>query len=62
MVMLAQLNMLLNGDGNAVLEHRSDKGSIIWKFDNQGKLVDLKPNLHKNGNWDNRKKFFGSRN
>jgi type I restriction enzyme M protein len=29
MVMLAQLNMLLNGDGNAVLEHRSDKGSII---------------------------------
>ncbi|MCE8163555.1 MAG: SAM-dependent DNA methyltransferase [Candidatus Moeniiplasma glomeromycotorum] len=53
MVMLAQLNMLLNGDGNACLECKPDKGSIIWKFDNRGELVDLKPNLHKKGNWDN---------
>lgn len=28
MVMLAQLNMLLNGDGNAKLRHKPDKGSI----------------------------------
>ncbi|MCE8163059.1 MAG: N-6 DNA methylase [Candidatus Moeniiplasma glomeromycotorum] len=55
MIMLAQLNMLLNGDGNAVLEHIPDKGSILWKFSNKknNKPVDLKPNLHKNGNWDN---------
>ena len=52
MVALAQLNMLLNGDGNAVLEHKSDKGSINWKFDHRNKLVKLQPNLHKNGNWD----------
>ncbi|MCM1518824.1 MAG: N-6 DNA methylase [Pseudoflavonifractor sp.] len=36
MVMLAQLNMLLNGDGNAKLYHKPDKGSIIWKFDDRG--------------------------
>ena len=53
MVALAQLNMLLNGDGNAVLEHKSDKGSITWKFDDRSNLVELKPNLHKNGKWDN---------
>ena len=60
MVMLAQLNMLLNGDGEAVLEHKPDKGSITWKFAKQGGLIELKPNLNKNGNWDNKtqlKKF-----
>lgn len=60
MVMLAQLNMLLNGDGNAVLKHKPDKGSITWKFDKKGDLIELKPSLHKNGNWDNKvqlKKF-----
>lgn len=60
MVMLAQLNMLLNGDGEAVLEHKSDKGSITWKFAKQGGLTELTPNLNKNGNWDNKtqlKKF-----
>lgn len=60
MVMLAQLNMLLNGDGEAVLEHKPDKGSITWKFAKQGGLTELKPNLNKNGNWDNKtqlKKF-----
>jgi len=60
MVMLAQLNMLLNGDGEAVLEHKADKGSITWKFAKQGGLTELKPNLNKNGNWDNKtqlKKF-----
>jgi len=60
MVMLAQLNMLLNGDGEAILEHKPDKGSITWKFAKQGGLTELKPNFNKNGNWDNKtqlKKF-----
>jgi type I restriction enzyme M protein len=52
MVMLAQLNMLLNGDGNAVLKYQADKGSITWKFDDRGELVELNPKLHKSGNWD----------
>lgn len=53
MIMLAQLNMLLNGDGNARLKHKPDKGSIVWKFDDRDKLVELNPKLHKAGNWDN---------
>lgn len=53
MIMLAQLNMLLNGDGNSVLKCQPDKGSILWKFDEQDNLVQLIPKLHKNGNWDN---------
>lgn len=53
MVMLAQLNMLLNGDGNAVLKHKPDKGSITWKFDDRDNLVELQPALHKKGTWDN---------
>ncbi len=60
MIMLAQLNMLLNGDGEAILEHKADKGSITWKFAKQGGLTELNHDLHKNGNWDNKtqlKKF-----
>jgi len=60
MVALAQLNMLLNGDGESILEHKPDKGSIIWKFAKQGGLVESNPKLNKNGNWDNKinlKKF-----
>lgn len=53
MVMLAQLNMLLNGDGNAVLRYKPDKGSIVWKFDERDNLVELQPQLHSKGNWDN---------
>lgn len=52
MIMLAQLNMLLNGDGNAVLKYKPDKGSLLWKFDDRGEMVKLIPSLHKNGNWD----------
>ena len=52
MVMLAQLNMLLNGDGNARLKHKPDRGSISWKFDDRDNLVELNK-YHKNGNWDN---------
>lgn len=53
MIMLAQLNMLLNGDGNARLKHKADMGSISWKFDDRDTLVELNSKLHKAGNWDN---------
>ncbi|MDR0683410.1 MAG: N-6 DNA methylase, partial [Dysgonamonadaceae bacterium] len=53
MIMLAQLNMLLNGDGNAKLEHKPDLGSITWKFDDRDNLVALNSKLHKAGEWDN---------
>ena len=53
MVMLAQLNMLLNGDGNACLQHKPDLGSITWKFDDRDNLVELNSRLHKAGEWDN---------
>lgn len=53
MVMLAQLNMLLNGDGNAVLKYKPDKGSILWKFDERDNLVELQNQLHSSGNWEN---------
>jgi len=53
MIMLAQLNMLLNGDGNSNLKYKPDKGSIVWKFDSRNELIELDPILHKNGNWDN---------
>lgn len=53
MITLAQLNMLLNGDGNSNLKWKSDKGSILYKFDSRGDVVELEPKLHKNGNWDN---------
>ena len=53
MVKLAQLNMLLNGDGNATLKHQPDKGSLLYKFNIDRQLVPLDPELHKRGNWDN---------
>lgn len=53
MIMLAQLNMLLNGDGNAVLKHKPDKGSILYKFNTDEELIELDTKLHKNGSWDN---------
>lgn len=53
MVKLAQLNMLLNGDGNATLQYKPDKGSILYKYNIKKELVALDPNLHKNGEWDN---------
>ncbi len=53
MVTLAQLNMLLNGNGNAKIKFKSGSGSINNKFDSDGNLIPLIPELHKNGNWDN---------
>jgi type I restriction enzyme M protein len=54
MIMLATLNMLLNGDGEAKLRQRPDKGSILakWAAGKPSTLVDLDPHQHKNGNWD----------
>lgn len=54
MVMLATLNMLLNGDGNAKIEQKPGYGSLLSKFDNTGNIIDLIPCMNKNGNWDNR--------
>jgi len=54
MVMLATLNMLLNGDGNAKIKVKTNYGSILTKFDTQGELIDLIPSMNENGNWDNR--------
>ena len=53
MVKLAQLNMLLNGDGNATIKYQPDKGSLLYKFTTTKELVPLDYKLHKNGNWNN---------
>lgn len=55
MVTLATLNMLLNGDGEAKLFDRPDKGSILSKIEKSDppQLVDLIPSSHRAGNWDN---------
>jgi len=54
MVMLATLNMLLNGDGNAKIKAKSGYGSLLSKFDHKGDIIDLVPTMNKKGNWDNR--------
>lgn len=54
MVMLATLNMLLNGDGNAKILSKPGYGSLLTKFDIRGERIDLIPKMNKNGNWDNR--------
>jgi type I restriction enzyme M protein len=53
MIMLAKLNMLLNGDGNAKLFYIPDKGSIDHKIDIAEKIISLIPQYHKNGQWEN---------
>lgn len=55
MVMLATLNMLLNGDGNSKIKAQVDGyGSLLSKFDNSGNVIQLIPNCNKNGKWDER--------
>ena len=54
MVMLATLNMLLNGDGNAKILSKKGMGSLESKFSSEGDLIDLIPNVNKDGNWDTR--------
>ncbi|MDI9356845.1 MAG: N-6 DNA methylase, partial [Chitinophagaceae bacterium] len=52
MIRLAQLNMLLNGDGRSTLKFQSGLGSISHKFDRDNNLFPLNIDLHKNGNWE----------
>ena len=55
MVMLATLNMLLNGDGNAKIVSQSDGyGSLLTKFDKTGEPIQLIPSMNQYGDWDNR--------
>lgn len=54
MISLATLNMLLNGDGEAKLFAKSDKGSILGKIADSSPptLVSLIPSEHARGQWD----------
>jgi type I restriction enzyme M protein len=54
MISLATLNMLLNGDGEAKLYAKPDKGSILSKLavGSPPDLVALQPTAHARGNWD----------
>jgi type I restriction enzyme M protein len=58
-IALAQLNMLLNGDGNCHLLKADDKGSILHKVKFDGSLIPLIPTQHKystkekTADWDN---------
>jgi len=54
MVMLATLNMLLNGDGNAKIKAKAGYGSLLSKFDHKGEVLELVPSMNQKGNWDNR--------
>lgn len=55
MVMLATLNMLLNGDGNAKIVSQADGyGSLLTKFSSKGEPLKLIPEMNQNGNWDER--------
>lgn len=56
MIMLATLNMLLNGDGDAKLFQQPDKGSILFKIaeGNPPRLVKLLPEYNRGGDWDSR--------
>ena len=53
MTVLAQLNMLLNGDGNAVIKYVPEYGTINQKYTIDKKIVTLNSEMHKSGNWDN---------
>ncbi|HBF6358319.1 TPA: N-6 DNA methylase [Clostridioides difficile] len=52
MTVLAQLNMLLNGDGNAIIKYFDNKGSINQKLSIDSMKVKLNMDIHKYGNWD----------
>lgn len=54
MVMLATLNMLLNGDGNAKIKAKAGYGSLLSKFDHKGDILELVPTMNQKGNWDER--------
>ncbi|MDH0115644.1 N-6 DNA methylase [Rhizobium pusense] len=52
MVLLSELNMLLNGDGNANIKHTPNLGALTQKFSTKGEIVTLDEGQHSNGNWD----------
>jgi type I restriction enzyme M protein len=52
MTVLAQLNMLLNGDGNACIKYMHGKGSITHKLNTNNEIVELINDKHHSGNWD----------
>ncbi|TCI52069.1 SAM-dependent DNA methyltransferase [Exiguobacterium sp. SH5S13] len=52
MTVLAQLNMLLNGDGNANIFYVEDKGSIDHKLTESGNVIALDANYNHSGQWD----------
>jgi type I restriction enzyme M protein len=54
MVMLATLNMLLNGDGNAKIKAQAGYGSLLSKFDHKGDVLELIPSMNQKGKWDDR--------
>ena len=54
MVMLATLNMLLNGDGNAKIKAKAGYGSLLSKFDKKGDILELIPSMNEKGKWDDR--------
>lgn len=58
MVLLATLNMLLNGDGESVIEQKAGLGSLSAKFAEDDSIICLKPKedesdtYNYNGDWD----------
>ena len=52
MTVLAQLNMLLNGDGNAVIKYVPEYGTINQKYTVDKKIVALDSELNAGGKWD----------
>ena len=54
MVMLATLNMLLNGDGNAKIVAKAGYGSLLYKFDVEGNLIELNSINENKWEWDDR--------
>lgn len=53
MTVLAQLNMLLNGDGNAVIKYVPEYGTINQKYTTDKRIVTLNSKMHGGGNWNN---------
>lgn len=49
---LAQLNMLLNGDGNACIKYMPNKGSITHKLNINNEVVELIDDIHHHGDWE----------
>ena len=53
MTVLAQLNMLLNGDGNAVIKYVPEYGTINQKYTKDKRIVLLNSKMHAGGKWNN---------